>query len=129
MRVALAAFALLLVACPSATEDPSPGALVLTIPVDGTSNVPITQDVTSEWTAPVQGVVFAVTTEGANVLGTRNKVGDGSVWAWQPDGDFLPAAAYTVTLTWTGGTEAVVFSFETSPAGDDDDSGDDDSAL
>ena len=73
MRLLLALLAAALIGCPGSDDDDSTpvvdAELILVIPADGTSDVPITQDVTAEWTAPVEGVVFAVTTDGAEVPG------------------------------------------------------------
>jgi hypothetical protein len=125
----LAAAALAIAGCPAGEPPTEPGTLVLVIPADGATGVPVTQDVTGQWTAPVDGVAFAVRTAGTEVVGVRNRVGDGSVWAWLPDGDFAPDTPYEVTLTWTGATAGRTFSFVTAPEGDDDDSAaDDDSA-
>lgn len=132
MRLLLALLAAALIGCPGSDDDDSTPVvdpeLILVIPADGTSDVPITQDVTAEWTTPVEGVVFAVTTDGAEVPGMRQSVQDGRVWAWQPDGDFLPLTTYDVVLTWVDGVESTTFRFTTGElTGDDDDSaGDDD---
>ena len=132
MRLLLALLAAALIGCPGSDDDDDSTPvidpeLVLVIPADGTSGVPITQDVTAEWTAPVDGVVFAVMTDGVQVPGMRQSVQDGRVWAWQPDGDFLPLTTYNVVLTWVGGAESETFGFTTGElTGDDDDSASDD---
>ncbi len=133
MRLLLALLAAALIGCVGDDDDSTPVVdpeLTLVIPADSTSGVPITQDVTAEWTAPVDGVVFAVTTGGAEVPGLRQSVQDGRVWAWQPDGDFLPLTTYNVLLTWVGGAESEAFGFTTGePTGDDDNSVDDDDSA
>lgn len=124
LALALVVAALCLPGCPSGDDDDSaPGDLTLLIPPDGSADIPITQDVIVEWTAPVTGVSITVTTNGGGVPGTLNLVDDGSVWAWQPDGDFAPATDYGAVVNWETAPAPVTWTFRTAEAGDDDDSG------